>query len=74
MFGGWSACDDGGPAFVNASVANDNQCASSWVCGCKANANSTHRHARVDAKDSDRKEGANENVGAGSRQSNRRNN
>ena len=49
MFG-LAACDDGGPGFVNAKRANDNQCASSWGAVAKQ----MQQHAstcRVDAED-----------------------
>ena len=67
---GLAACDDGGPGFVNASVrtiTNARQVAVRLQSKC----NGTHRHARVDAEDTIGRRGANGNVGAPSRQSNR---
>ena len=66
MFG-LAACDDGGPGFVNASVrtaTNARQVGVRLQCKCTG----THRHAQVDAEDTNVMEGANGNMGAPSKQ------
>ena len=70
MFG-LAACDDGGPGFVNASVRTITNARQVGVRLQKQ----MQQHASTcpgQCRRRDRKEGANENVGARSRQSNRR--